>query len=179
MTTAKPNAQEMIIDDVRSTLLKAKMCRETWAVFYGEHPQRPDIVRALNCYVEFFGVVGPSVWIAYIISLSSLFDANRKAIALRSVPGIESEPGYAALWKKGRVSYRYRSRLIAHRDLGLVRQNIAAESGLTTNTLKWILDTACQYFDAAAARLNADPVLRVVNAIVSPVKPVCVLHGNS
>lgn len=158
MTTAQPNAHEKVINDVRRTLLNAKMWREAWELFYGEHPQRTDILSALNCYVNFFGVMGPAVWIAYIISLSSLFDEDRKAIALSSVPGIKNEPAYAALLEKGRVLFRYRSKLIAHRDAGSVEQNFAKESGLTTDILKWILDTSCQYFNAAAFRLNIDPV---------------------
>ncbi len=147
-----------MINDVRRTLVQAKLCREVWWTINGEHRQRLDIVRALNFYVNFFGVIGPAAWVAYITNLSSLFDANPKSIALRRVPGIEDEPGYPALWEKGRVLFRYRSKVIAHRDEKLVNRNFAAESKLTPDSLKWILDTSCQYFDAAASRLNLAPV---------------------
>ena len=158
MTTPLSPAEAGIVSDVRGTLVKARLFREAWWTISGDHPRRSDIVRALNLYSDFFSLLEPALWIAYTASLASLFDKGSDSIALSSVPGIESEPGYQALWNKGRLLYRYRSKLIAHRDKKLVEKNFTAGSGLTHDAVLWILETACQCFNAAALRLDVDPL---------------------
>jgi hypothetical protein len=151
-------AEKGAIADVRKTLIQARFSHEIWWTIEGEHPHRNEILRALNFYHSFFGALLPSTYIAYILGLASLFDQDSKSISLRSVPGIDCTEGFDDLWTRGRTLFRYRSKVIAHRDSAVLNQNFGGQLGLTYNGIRQILEDACRSFDIAASKIGEDSV---------------------
>ncbi|PAW78600.1 MAG: hypothetical protein B9S32_06675 [Verrucomicrobia bacterium Tous-C9LFEB] len=158
MNNAQPAHILTAIEDIRETLIKARLFREAWWAIEGVHPKRSDIVRALNFYSDFFSSIRPALWIAYIATLSLLFDKDAKSISLGNIPEIENETGYAALIKKGEILRKYRNKLIAHRDLKCVHEKQVKDLGLSYDDIKGILEESCLYFDRAALKLKIDPL---------------------
>lgn len=158
MNPAQPAHILTAIEDIRETLIKARLFREAWWAIEGVHPKRTDIVRAFNNYSDFFSSIRPALWIAYIATISSLFDKDAKSISLGNIPGIENEPGYATLVEKGEALRKYRNKLIAHRDLKWVSDNQVKDSDLTYDGIKWVLEESCLYFDRVALKLKIDPL---------------------
>lgn len=75
------------------------------------------------------------------------------------MPKIESEPEFAHLWERGRRLYKYRSKVIAHRDLEVLSNNAAIGMGFTHNGIKAILDDSVMLFDRLAAKEGFEPLV--------------------
>lgn len=146
------------LDDIRKTLTHARVCHEGWWLFEGPHPDREKIVRALNHYIDFFLAVGPALYVTFIVKLASVYGTRKDEISLKVIPDIEQDTSFSDLWERGRRLYKYRSKLIAHRDIDLGSRNYAQESGFMYDDLKTLLDDTCRLFDSAAHRLRIDPV---------------------
>lgn len=146
------------LDDIRDTLSHARLCREAWWLFTGEHRDREKIVWAYNFYSDFFGAIHPALYVTFVIKLASLFGERDDEITLRHIPRVEQHASFPELWERGRRLYKYRSKVIAHRDIGLTYRNFARESGFTYDKLKQLLDDTCDLFDSEARRLGIAPV---------------------
>ena len=146
------------IDDLRLTLTHARVCHEAWWLIEGDHPKRGDIVAIYNRYATFFGAIHPALFVTFVIKLSSLFDENENSISLKAIPGSLHDPQFHDLWERGRRLFRYRSKVIAHRDTRLLHKSFAADTGFTFNDLKAILDDSCHLFDRSANFHGIDPV---------------------
>ena len=146
------------LDDLRDTLSHARACHEAWWLFTGTHPDREKIVRVFNSYFEFFSAVRPALYVTFIVKLASVFGTRADEITLKAIPDIEQHTSFANLWERGRRFHKYRSKLIAHRDIDLETRSYAQESGFTYDDLKMLLDDTCGLFDSAARRLRIDPV---------------------
>jgi hypothetical protein len=80
------------IDDLRATLTHARLCHEAWWFFESAHPQREQVCRSFNYYVDFFGTVYPALFVTFVTKLSTVFDEDKNSISLRSIPNIDREP---------------------------------------------------------------------------------------
>jgi len=127
----------------------------------GTHPDREKIVRVFNSYIGFFSAVKPALYVAFIAKLASVFGTRADEISLKVIPDIEQDASFSDLWDRGRRLHKYRSKLIAHRDIDLESRNYAQESGFTYDDLKALLDDTCGLFDSAACRLRIDPVHQI------------------
>ena len=120
----------------------------------GENMQRDEIVMVYNRYNDFFGAVTPSLFVTFVIKLASVFDWNGKGqeenITLKMLPDHSSRAEFSAIWETGRKLYRYRSKMIAHRDMEITERDFARDSGFTWNALKDLLNRTCELFDAIA-----------------------------
>jgi hypothetical protein len=113
---------------------------------------RDEILAAYNRYLHFFEAVRPALFTTFIVKLASLFGARSDEISLRVLPGSESEAEFAHLWERGRRLHKYRSKVIAHRDVEVLSTDFAKATGFTYDGLKAILDDACAMFDRIAQK---------------------------
>jgi hypothetical protein len=120
------------LDDIGDTLSHARQCHEAWWLFTGLHPDRDKIVWVHNFYPGFFGPVRPALYVTFVVKLASLFGTRSDEISLKLIPDIEQEPSFSSLWRRGRRLHKYRSKIIAHRDIDLEVRSYAQESGFTT-----------------------------------------------
>jgi hypothetical protein len=146
------------LDDIRNTLFEARVCHEAWWLFTGTHTDRKKIVQVYNGYLDFFSAVRPALYVTFIVKLASVFGTRGDEISLKVIPGIEQDTSFSDLWERGRRLHKYRSKLIAHRDINLESRNYARASGFTYDGLKALLDDTCRSFDLAARRLHIDPI---------------------
>jgi len=63
-----------------------------------------------------------------------------------------SSASLCGLGPEERDIFRYRNKVIAHRDVAVTDKNFAGDTGFTYNDIKKILDEACAMFDAIAQR---------------------------
>ena len=145
-------------EDLRHTLLQARLFDEIWWLLEGTHPERDTIVKACNQHVLFFQTLRPGMFAAFVVVLGSLFDERDDCVTLKSIPEIRNDPLFAALWKKGRRLYRYRSKSIAHRDAQNETVDFAAATGFSYNELRGILADACQIYDRYARSHKLEPL---------------------
>ncbi|MEY2584431.1 MAG: hypothetical protein QOD80_457 [Verrucomicrobiota bacterium] len=164
-------------DDIRTTLLHARLCHQAWWVFTGAHPQRDAILAVYNRYLHFFEAVRPALFSTFIVKLASLFGTRSDEITLKMLPGSEDDPAFAALWERGRRLHRYRSKVIAHRDVEVLSKDFAKDTGFTYDSLKAILEDTYALFDrlADAHRFehtfsfsSQDDLLALVNDLGDP-----------
>ncbi|MBI4632830.1 MAG: hypothetical protein HY742_02920 [Deltaproteobacteria bacterium] len=141
-------------DDIRNTLSHAKRCYDAWWLFTGKHPKREQIKFVHNKYLIFFDTLRPALYCTFAIKLSSLFSTIPKDITLDKLHGIQIYPEFNDLWDRGRRLYKYRSKVIAHRDQEISIRNFAKETGFTYNDLKKILYDTCSIFDTFAKKNN-------------------------
>lgn len=66
--------------------------------------------------------------------------------------GITDEPDFSDLWARGRRLHKYRSKMVAHRDIAAPSYDFAKDTGFTYDNLKAIVDDACVLFDRAAEK---------------------------
>lgn len=149
------------IDDIRETLSHARLCHEAWWLFTGTHPERERIVRVFNRYINFFSAVRPALYTTFVVKLASVFGTRSDEISLKVIPDIEQDSSFGVLWERGRRLHKYRSKLIAHRDIDIGSRSYARESGFTYDDLKALLGETCGLFDSAARRLRINPVHRL------------------
>jgi AbiU2 len=148
------------VDDTCDTFIHARLCHEAWWLTTRDHPDRDKIVWVFNFYLHFFGTVQPALFVTFIIKLASLFGTRSDEITIRLVPGIESDSSFPFLWERRRRLHKYRSKLIAHRDIELGLRDFAREARFTFNDLETLLNDTCAIFDSAARRLAITPIHR-------------------
>jgi hypothetical protein len=144
-------------DDIRTTLLHARLCHEGWWVFAGTHPQREAILSVYNRYLHFFEAVQPALFTTFVVKLASLFGTRSDEITLKMLPGSELDPAFDELWERGRRLHRYRSKVIAHRDISVLSKDFAKDTGFTYDGMKAILDDTCAMFDRLAVGYSFEP----------------------
>jgi hypothetical protein len=139
-------------DDMRTTLLHARLCHQAWWVFTGTHPSRESILAVYNRYLHFFEAVRPALFTTFVVKLASLFGSRSDEITLRMLPGSEADSAFSDLWGRGRRLHKYRSKVIAHRDVEVLSKDFAKDTGFTYDGLKAILDDTCALFDRSAEK---------------------------
>ena len=145
------------LDDIRDTLIHARLCYEAWWLLESSHPNRKQIVSVYNRYRGFFITVHPALFATFLVKLASVFGARTDEISLERISGIDKIAEFAQLWKRGRLFHKYRSKVIAHRDIDITHKTFVPESGCPTyDDLKQLLDDTCQLFDLAAKSLGAE-----------------------
>jgi hypothetical protein len=149
--------KETPLDDLRHTLTHARLCHEAWWFIEGDNAAREKIVKVYNRYKDFFATVHPALFVTFIVKLCSVFDNDPNSISLKLLPGYETHPGFLDLWQRGRTLFRYRSKVIAHRDSALTEKNFAADTDFSYNDIKKILDESCKMFDTIAGQIGAQP----------------------
>ena len=140
--------------DLRTTLVHARACDEIWWLMEGTHPEREIIKEGCNQYVEFFQTVRPSMFIAFAILVSSLFDSRDDCITLKTIPDFQEDPYFPELWDQGRKLYKYRSKCIAHRDIKNDEKNYAADTEFSYNDIRKILVDSIELYDRTARKDN-------------------------
>jgi hypothetical protein len=149
-----------LADDIRFTLTHASLCYEAWWIFEGEHEMRSQILSVYNRYLDFFQTVRPALFTTFILKLASLFGNDPREITLKLLPGISNHPSFKNLRKRGERLYKYRSKVIAHRDKDILSHDFAKETGFTYDALKAILDDSKKIFDVVATQEGFDRVYR-------------------
>lgn len=147
-------------DDIRSTLLYARLCHEAWWIFVGPHPSRESILAACNRYLHFFEAVRLALFTTFVIRLASLFGSRSDEITLRMLPGSEADTAFHDLWDRGKRLHKYRSQVIAHRNVEVLSKDFARETGFTLGALKAILDDTCTLFDRLAEKHGFERTFR-------------------
>ena len=145
------------LDDIRDTLLHARLCYEAWWLLETQHPNRKQIVSVYNRYVGFFSTVHPALFATFLVKLASVFGTRTDEISLQRIVDIDQIAEFPKLWTRGRLFHKYRSKVIAHRDINITHKTFVPESGCPTyDSLKELLDDTCRLFDAAAQRQGAE-----------------------
>ena len=98
----------------------------------------------------FFAAAECAFWESLITRLSSIFDENPKSISLISIPDLAKHPEFQRNWDIGRKLYKYRSKVIAHRDSSVARSGNGYGFGLCFDDIKLILDDSCEIYNACA-----------------------------
>ena len=137
--------------------MHAKSCHEAWWFLFGENPNRPQVLTITKKYYGLFETVRPALYTTFVVKLASIFDEDNKSISLKAlVEEIEMEHhnifraksiNFDDLWKRGRKLFKYRNKVIAHRDKEVLTRNFAKETWFKYNDLKAILDDACIFLD--------------------------------
>lgn len=157
----KPPAEKTPFDDLRVTLLLARMSHEGWRLFDGPHAERHAIVAVRDEYRHFFTTVEEALFTTFIIKLSCVFGTRRDEISLRRLPAVVKESEFDDLADRGARLHKYRSKAIAHRARGVTERDFAKETGFTYNDLKRLLDDTCALFDRIAAKQGLRGILNV------------------
>ena len=137
--------------------MHAKSCHEAWWFLFDSNPNRSQILNITKKYYSFFETVRPALYTTFVVKLASIFDEDSKSISLKAlVEEIEMKTNiifrsksidFDDLWKRGRRLYKYRNKVIAHRDKEVLTRNFAKETGFEYNDLKAILDDSCIFLD--------------------------------
>lgn len=146
--------REFAFTDMRNTLVHARACDELWWTIEGTHPERETIVSGCNQYLHFFQTVRSSMFLSYVILLSSLFDNREDCITLKSLPEFKNDRAFQELWNRGRRLYKYRSKSIAHRDIKSDENNYAEATGFSYNQVRAILSDSIALYDRVARKQN-------------------------
>jgi hypothetical protein len=148
-----PSEEVMLdpFDDVRDTVYHARLCCEAWWQLEGAHPHRDAILRGFESFSVLFETIRPALFVSFIVKICSLFGNGRDEITLRSLPDAQLDPEFARIWDTGRIFYRYRSKLIAHRDASKDPDLVAKETGMTHDDLLRLMNDVVALFDRVAA----------------------------
>jgi hypothetical protein len=148
-----------ILKDIIKTINHARMCHEAWWFFTGTNENRDDILKVYNHYLTLFETIRPALFTTFVIKLASVFDKDENSINLNIVvKEIEKSSGkkfgttqidFDNLWKKGRRLFKYRNKVIAHRDKGVRSRNFAKETGFSYDDLRIILEEVTIFLDEA------------------------------
>lgn len=143
-------ANKSHFDDIRTTLLDARLCYQAWWILVGTRQQRDSILAVYNRYLHFFEAVRPALFTTFAVKLATLFGRRSDEITLKSLLGAEADPKFGDLWKRGRRLYWYRSKVIAHRDLAVLSTDFAKKTGFTHKDLRMLLEDTSSLFDRLA-----------------------------
>jgi len=149
------------LDDVRVTLLLARLSHEAWRLFDGPHAERSAILEVRNRYRDFLVTVEEALLTTFVVKLASLFGTHRDEITLHMLPGVDQDPEFNDVWDRGRRLHKYRSNAIAHRNRAVTSHDFARDTGFTYDDLKRLLDDTCALFDRVAVKHGARGVLDV------------------
>ena len=150
---------EQILDDIKRTINHAILCHEAWWFLYGTNPMRDQIINVYNNYLEIFETIRPALYTSFIVKLASVFDNDKNSISLKFViKEIEKSTDkhfkaaridFDDLWERGRKLFKYRNKVIAHRDKNVTSRNFAEETGFTYDDLKAILEDVSTFLNEA------------------------------
>ncbi len=150
---------EQILDDIKRTINHARMCHEAWWFLYGTNPMRQQIVNVYNNYLNLFETIRPALYTSFIVKLASVFDNDKNSISLKFViKEIEKltekqfktdRTDFDDLWERGRRLFKYRNKVVAHRDKNVTSRNFAKETGFKYDDLKAILEDVSTFLDEA------------------------------
>jgi len=148
-----------VFKDIKRTINHARMCHEAWWFFTGTNPNRERIVSVYNNYLNLFETIRPALYTTFIVKLASVFDNDEKSINLKLVmkeiekatnTNFRTKPlDFDDLWKRGRRLFKYRNRVIAHRDKQVMSRNFAKETNFSYDDLKRILEDVSTFLDEA------------------------------
>jgi hypothetical protein len=157
---------EQFIDDIKRTINHARMCHEAWWFLYGTNPMREQIVNVYNNYLNLFETIRPALYTSFIVKLASVFDNDKNSISIKFViKEIEklterqfksNRIDFDDLWERGRRLFKYRNKLIAHRDKNVTSRNFAQETGFKYDNLKAILEDVSTLLDEALQFLGKE-----------------------
>jgi len=149
---------EFAVMDLRRTLTNARAYEEIWWLLDGRHPERETITKASWRYSAFFQILPRGMFEAFITSLSSVFDGSSDCISIRSVPEIVADSAFATLWDRGRRLYKFRSKVIAHRNAKIDSVDFARDTDFTYDEIRRILRETCDLYDRYALARNLEPI---------------------
>jgi len=167
------NAMKQLFDDIKRTVNHARMCHEAWWFLHGTNPMREMILNVYNNYLDIFETIRPALYTSFIVKLASVFDNDKKSISLkRVIREIEKstsksfEPAridFDDLWERGRKLFKYRNKVIAHRDKKVTSRNFAKETGFKYDDLKAILEDVSTFLDEASLFVGKGEFYRFSN----------------
>jgi hypothetical protein len=150
---------DQIFGDIKQTINHARMCHEAWWFFKGTNPDRKRIVSVYNHYLYIFETIRPALYTTFIVKLASVFDNDENSISLKFlISEIEKTTNtkfktnlidFDDLWRRGRILFKYRNKVIAHRDKNITSRDFAKETGFKWTDLKDILDDVSTFLDEA------------------------------
>ncbi len=150
---------EQLFDDIKRTINHARMCHEAWWFLYGTNPMRKQIVNVYNNYSNIFETIRPALYTSFIVKLASVFDNDKDSISLKFIiKQIEKSTkkqfkteriDFYDLWERGRKLFKYRNKVIAHRDKNVTSKNFAKETGFKYDDLKEMLEDVSTFLDEA------------------------------
>jgi hypothetical protein len=148
---------EQFFDDIKRTINHARMCHEAWWFLYGTNPMREQIVNVYNHYLDLFETIRPALYTSFIVKLASVFDNDKNSISLKFIiKKIEKSTkkkfktkriDFDDLWERGSRLFKYRNKVIAHRDKNVTSRNYAKETGFKYDDLKEILEDVSTFLD--------------------------------
>ncbi len=107
------------------------------------------------------------------MKLASVFDNDEKSINLKLlVKEMEKATNtkfntklldFDDLWRRGRRLFKYRNKVIAHRDKQVMSRNFAKETGFSYDDLKRILEDVSTFLDEALLSIGSGKFHRFSN----------------
>lgn len=146
-----------MINDITKTLKHAIACHEAWWFMFSENLNRTHLLKFRDNYFALFETIKSALYTSFVVKLSSIFDEDSNSISLKSlVKEINKSTNsvfhsksinFDDLWERGRILFKYRNKVIAHRDKKIPFKNFAQETGFKYDDLKAILDDASIFLD--------------------------------
>ena len=130
-------------NDLRDTLFHSKMYYQCWWYLAGAHEDRDFRLSAVGQEWLFFAAAESAFWESLISRLASIFDESPKSISFGSLDDLARHSTFKKNWDRGRLLYKYRSKVVAHRDSIVARKGNGYGFGLCFDDVKLILDDSC------------------------------------
>ena len=151
----------ILLDDLRETLFRARLYHQGWWCLVGRHEQRDFVVEGMSSHLVFFNAVASSFFDAMVSKLATVFDMGTKknpSISFYSNSQFFNHWLFCEVEDKGRKLFIFRNKFVAHRDYLLVAKPEDFQSGLTHYDLEFLLNRCCQIFDDVALGLKVAPI---------------------
>ncbi|MBW1778965.1 MAG: hypothetical protein JRJ54_15495 [Deltaproteobacteria bacterium] len=154
---------EGILEDLKNTITHAKLCHEAWWFLRENRPDRDQILSVYRKYRTFFNTIQPALYTSFAVKLASVFDNSEDSINLKTLqreiqkvpnPPFKPKISFNKIWERGRRLYKYRSKVIAHRDRDVPIRNFAKETGFIYNDLINLLSDTCEFINESAKFLG-------------------------
>lgn len=129
---------------------------QIWFTLRGKGKALPDFFNDMNDdrYVDFFCAINPGTYMLMLIELGCLFDSDPRSASIRNLKSKLAEIGrndlvmnidnrlspYTEMVKNILI---IRSKLIAHKELGVFSEDIHSKSGIIPDTIKDLLTVCC------------------------------------
>ncbi len=147
-----------MLSDIRDTLFHAKLCYELWRMLTDDGIRQEMGLGILNRYSMVFRAIRPALYISFVIKLASLFDERKDSISIDRLNKALVSNEYGELWNEGRTLYKYRSKMIAHRNKTMDWGEIAKGTGFSYKDLEMLLLQTCEMFNVIAKLQNQEPI---------------------
>jgi hypothetical protein len=152
MKTVSIESSVAHIDDVRDTIAHARLCGSAWRYLTVEHENRDLVLSGFDAFPMFFETTQKALFTCFCVKLCSLFGQRADEITLKSVPNIESDSEFDRLWQAGRNLYKYRNKIIAHRDSKTPPETVAKELKITHDQLLSLTEDVSRLFERTARK---------------------------